>query len=262
MAESFIETVENLFTKMDELVPTSLYPAEVLPIPGRISGTAFFPGGAGIYLERRDRSTVEFPFGGVMILGHNFDSEEGFKKSLQRGREVVTRGTWGQLLKLLKDAGIPFDQCFFTNAFMGLCEGDDNKQYRGRDDPEFRAACLRFLKAQIEIQRPRFILTLGLHVPPLLACASPDLTAWKGKCKRHGCDPKIYLRDLDAAPFFPCARFELGDGSIQTAVVTGIAHPSDGRNCEKRTPNGFSAGRAGEVEMARRGWEIGGASRP
>jgi hypothetical protein len=169
MPTPFIEIVDRLFTKMDKLIPAALYPDHVLQIPRRINGTAFFPGGSGLYLEERDQSTVEFPFGGVMLLSHNFDSESGFQNSLQRGKEKLTSGTWRSLIGLLEAADVPFKDCFFTNAFMGLCEGSNSFDYRGRDDKRFRTACLRFLKAQMELQRPRLIVTLGLHVPPLLA---------------------------------------------------------------------------------------------
>jgi hypothetical protein len=207
-----------------------------------------------LHFENRDLNSVEFPFGGVMILGHNFDSEAGFKKSFATGKEQLTTGTCGPLLKLLGAVPIPPGQSFFTNAFMGLCEGSDNMKYKGRSDPTFRAACLSFLKFQIEIQRPRFILTLGLHVPPLLACASSDLRAWKGKTKAGSCDPKLFLKDLDAAPMFNAARIELDDGSVHTAVVTAIAHPSDGRNGARRTPKAFD----GEMDLIREGWEKDG----
>jgi hypothetical protein len=257
MSGPFVKVVDHLFHTMDALVPTALYErAHVRPIPGRIPGTAFFPGGSGLHLS--DPAVAEFPVGGVMILGHNFDSEAGFQASFARGREDVKQGTWGALLQLLKDADIPVEACFFTNAFMGLCEGDDNKKYLGRDNLDFRAACLRFLKAQIATQRPRFILTLGLHVPPLLAAASPDLEAWAGKVKRHGCDRRLRLRDLDAAPFFSGARFELGGGSTHRAAVAAIAHPSYRLNGRRRAPSGFSGGLKGEREMIRRGWGMCG----
>lgn len=257
MSGPFLEVVDHLFHTMDELVPTALYKAaHVRPILGRIEGTAFFPGGSG--LDLRDPSVAEFPFRGVMILGHNFDSEAGFQASFQRGEEVVTKGTWGALLELLEEAKIPVEACFFTNSFMGLCKGDDNKKYLGRDNPDFRAACLRFLKAQIETQRPRFILTLGLHVPPLLAAACGDLSAWAGKNKRYGCDRRLRLADLDAAPIFPGARFELGEGCTHTAVVAAIAHPSYRLNAKRRAPKGFSPGLEGEGELIGRGWEMCG----
>jgi len=39
MPTPFIEIVDRLFIKMDELVPAALYPDHVLQIPGRINGT-------------------------------------------------------------------------------------------------------------------------------------------------------------------------------------------------------------------------------
>src|SRR5438309_495401 len=104
MPRPFIEFVDRLFIRMDQLVPAALYPDHVLQIPARINGTGFFPGGSGVYLEERDRNLVEFPFGGVMILGHNFDSEFGFQNSLQRGKEKLTSGTWRSMIGLLEAA--------------------------------------------------------------------------------------------------------------------------------------------------------------
>jgi hypothetical protein len=52
--------------------------------------------------------------------GHStFDSETGFNDSVKRRKENLTTGTWGPLLKMLTKAEVPFDRCFFTNAFMG-----------------------------------------------------------------------------------------------------------------------------------------------
>jgi hypothetical protein len=125
--------------KMDELVPAAIFPAQVLRVPAeKIAGTAFFPGGSGLYRKDRDPATIRFSVGGVMILGHNFDSEFGFQESVRRGKEKLTRGTWGPLLRLLKEAHVPVDRCFFTNAYMGLCEGDDSLVYRGRDIVDFK----------------------------------------------------------------------------------------------------------------------------
>jgi hypothetical protein len=233
--------VAGLLADMDALVPSELYPADVLSIPNqKITGTAFFPGGSGLYLEDVGADDdVQFPFGGAMILGHNFDSEIGFHKSFSDGKESLTSSTWGPLLRLLTGASIPPEQCFFSNAFMGMCAGADNRDYKGRDDKGFRDGCLEFLLCQIETQRPRFILTLGLHAPPLLACASSDLKAWKGRPKRNGCDPKLRLHDLDVAPIFYDAKFELWDGAFHTAVVTAIAHPSL-PNGRRRKPNNFT----------------------
>ena len=240
------ETISLLNEAMSKTVPLDSYPSRVLPMPvERIAGTAFFPGGSGLYLEDREPASVVFPVGGVMILGHNFDSEAGFMASVARGKEKLTSGTWAPLLRVLKEADIPLAQCFFTNAFIGLCEGNDNRKYRGRDDGAFRAACRVFLSAQIDFQRPRLIVTLGLHVPRMIAELSPDLSAWIG--------PKLRLTDIDAAPLVREAGFRLGDGSTHRAVVVPIAHPSRPNGC-RRKPAGFSPGRKGEIEAVRAGW--------
>ncbi len=253
-----VDVEAELLKKMDECVRR--YPSDVPRIPSgppedRIAGTAFFPGGKGLYLEDRNPLTADFPFGGVMVLGHNFDSETNFKKSVKRGLEESNKGTWGALKDMLSEAGVPMKQCFFTNAFMGLCKGAKSGDYRGRDRRGFRRSCLGFLKEQIEIQKPRLIMTLGLHVPPLLERASPDcLGAWKGVCRGVHCDPELHLQEIDAKPMVLDARFRLRDGLTHQAVVVPLAHPSDGRNTRKRRPIGFSDGIFGEVELIRAGY--------
>lgn len=244
-----MKLISEFFRTMDEIVAPALYPPHVVKVPARIAGTAFFPGGSGLYLEGRDANAVEFPFGGVMILGHNFDSETGFRESLLRGRGKLESGTWRSLIALLTAAQVPVEQCFFTNAFMGLCSGDNRFEYRGRDDERFRAACLSFLGTQIAFQQPSLILTLGLHVPPILAQLSPDLSRWRG--------PKLHLRDLDAQPLEMAARFELNGGSVHKAVVVPIAHPCL-PNGGTKNPRGFSAGKQGEIELLRDGWRAVG----
>jgi uracil-DNA glycosylase len=180
-----------------------------------------------------------------MILGHNFDSEVGFRESVQRGKENLKSGTWRSLLVLLKAAGVPLNECFFINAFMGPCKGKNNLDYRGRSDEQFGVACLSFLTAQIELQRPQLIVTLGLHVPPVLARISPGLSPWRG--------PRLRLKDIDDAPIFFRVGINLGNGSSYQANVAALAHPSM-PNSGKRQPLRFPPGKAGEVELIRAGW--------
>jgi hypothetical protein len=130
-----------------------------------------------LYLEVRDPTTIKFPVGGVMIFGYNFDSEFGFKESARRGKEKPTSGMWGPLLRLLKEA-----------------DGDDSLVYQGWDHREFQIACRTVLNAKIEIQPPRLIITLGLHVPPLLAALSSNLSLGIGQ--------RITLKDRT-----PCRSF-------------------------------------------------------
>src|SRR5690349_18686141 len=119
MPENEENPVEKLFTQLSQFGP---YPIGVVPVPGRIAGTAFFPGGAGLWDAQVGKRLPRFPLGGVMVLGHDFDSVRSFNKSYAAGTEVERLGdgryrtgaTWRNLLPVLKGAGIAFDDCFFT----------------------------------------------------------------------------------------------------------------------------------------------------
>jgi hypothetical protein len=241
MSPFMLDVSQGLVGMMHELVPVDLYPSGVLPIPAnRIQGTAFYPGGSGLWLEGRDPASVEFPVGGVMILGHNFDSENGFGQSVLRGKECLTSGTWGPLVRLLSAAGVDLEGCFFTNAFMGLCSGDDSFVYHGRDDQPFRTACVEFLLHQIEVQKPRAILTLGGYVPSLVCEASENCSIWR--------KDKVTLAELDAHPVVDNVYFTMADGSSHGLTVVPLAHPSLPNN-RRRLPAGFAPGKAGEIEI-------------
>ena len=116
------------------------------------------------------------PIGGVMALGHNFDSEKSFADSLARGIEQINGQTWRPLRPLFERAGIPMERCCFTNAFMGLMAGSKaTGSFPGARDPDFVRRCQAFLLEQIRMQQPQLILTLGIHVPKVLAPLAPDL---------------------------------------------------------------------------------------
>ena len=53
-------------------------PTNVVPVPAPIQGTAFFPGGFGLWREDVSRPLPAWPLGGVMILGHDFHSEYAY----------------------------------------------------------------------------------------------------------------------------------------------------------------------------------------
>jgi hypothetical protein len=235
----------SLHEEMDHIIPQNIYPTGVVPVPReRIAGTAFFPGGPGLYFELSGARESNFPFHEIMVLGHNFDSELRFKRSRCRGKEDLTRGTWRGLLRLFKGADISPDQCFYTHGYAGLCGGDDNRRYLGREDEQFRAACVSFLRFQIHFQQPRLILTLGLHVPPLLAELSSDLADWNR--------PRLRITDLDAAPLFLGVKLNLSSGLEHATNVVALVHPSRPNNA-RRMPKGFAQGEIGEIEMIRAG---------
>lgn len=149
-----------------------------------------------------------------MVLGHDFHSEHGYRKSLKAGSESAQLPTWRNLLALMSDAGIDKGETFFTNAFMGLRQGPATTgPFPGRNDEAFVARCQRFLRAQLATQRPRLILTLGRWVPRLLAPLSADLDSWSNANT---------FAEIDVAPVHKGVRFP----SAVRSVVVALVHPS------------------------------------
>jgi uracil-DNA glycosylase len=120
------------------------------------------------------------PVGGVMVLGHNFDSEVGFAYSLAQEGENLKGPTWRTLRSVLTQAGIALEDCFFTNAYMGLKAGSKpTGEFPGARDAAFVRRCQWFLGEQIRVQQPRLLLTLGKEAPPVLMPLAPALhEAW------------------------------------------------------------------------------------
>jgi hypothetical protein len=191
------------------------YPAGVLPLGGRISGTSFFPGGDGLWKE--EDSSVDIPIGGVMVIGHNFDNVKGFQQSLLAGKEPLSSPTWRNLLQMLSNFSIAPSECFFTNAYVGVIDAESNVgDFPGGRSPIFVEKCLDLLAFEIEVQRPRLILTLGAFVPQLIASMSPSLATWRGHKSLIGIDK-------EALPFIPHASF--CNGAVKATVVP-LTHPA------------------------------------
>src|SRR5205823_522257 len=95
------------------------YPRGVVPVHRAVTGTAFFPGGYGLWRRSTESQLPEFPVERTMVLGQDFDSEAGYLRTLLRdGPE--SNATWRNLLPFLHEVGISPETCFFTNLFMGL----------------------------------------------------------------------------------------------------------------------------------------------
>jgi hypothetical protein len=125
-----------------------------------ISGTAFFPGGTGLWRGNQPFGRVPdlFPDAPVMFVGHNFDSIRGYNRSIVKGGEAHSF-FWGILLAYLAHARIGPEQCFFTNALMGLKPGSAVGAMPAV--PGYHDECHAFLNSQIEIVNPSLIATLG-----------------------------------------------------------------------------------------------------
>jgi hypothetical protein len=239
-----VHEVEQLFAAMPTVEP---YPDGVVRVPARIPGVAFFPGGSGLWGARANAPLPPMPIGDVMVLGHDFHSESGFRQSLAQGTEVpdVPRNqyrippTWTNLRRLFEEAGLAMDRCFFTNAYMGLRRGEvTTGRFPGSLDKGFVDRCRRFLLRQLEAQQPSVILTLGTWVPSFLSALSPELAKWE----RVGS-----IRDLDAAgPLVHGAVF--GTREPLRCTVAALTHPSlRGSNVGRRS---YAGVRGHDAEMA------------
>lgn len=236
--------IEDLFRHLAPDVEP--YPEGVVRPDGHIPGTAFFPGGSGLWMPN-GLTRPPMPTGGVMVLGHDFHSETGFKASLAQGTEFPERpangyrvpATWIALRRLLDEARVPLERCFFTNAYMGLREGHGNTgPFPGARDPAFVARCRRFFLRQLDAQQPAVILSLGIWVPRFLAPLSSQLDQWS-RAKR--------MKDLDdAGPIVHNVSFS---GSRLSCTVAALTHPSlRGPNVRRRRYDG-ATGHEAEIAL-------------
>ncbi len=230
-----LHPVDQLFLRLKTF---NSYPTGVSPIPVRIPGTAFFPGGDGLWLPEGATERPPMPVGKVMVLGHSFDSEAGYRRSLIKAGENLKGPTWRNLLKVLDEAGIPPGHCFFTNFFMGLFAGDKPiGKFPGARDTRFVEWCRAFLVEQIAVQKPKLILALGGFVPDLVGPLAPKLAAWA----KHKT-----LKELDEAKVAVLKNVRLGDNDVTLMALT---HPClRGANVIKRHYHDFT-GSAAEHQM-------------
>lgn len=207
--------MNHLFALHDQF---ESYPNGVVRISRRITGTAFFPGGFGLWNTQPDEPLPPMPVGGVMVVGHNFDSEAGFEHSFIHAGENLKGPTWKNLLAFLKQVEIFPERCFFTNAYVGLQPGDHAiGPFPGKQDPEFVCWCQNFLLEQIKLMQPQLILSLGAYVPPFLAPLSSELRrVWSG-VKRL-----TTLDEQEAALVYP-STFE---GVLRPTAVVALTHPA------------------------------------
>ncbi|MGH2719709.1 MAG: uracil-DNA glycosylase family protein [Actinomycetota bacterium] len=172
----------QLFEKMTKIE----VPPTICRITSPIPGTAFFPGGFGLWCE--GRSVVQLPKGGVMVIGNTFGNEEEHRNALARGSEDLDANrTWHNLRRWLAVAGREPWECFFTNAFIGLWPRDSSNSgkvtWSGRGVQALRRhyqeRCRDLLADQVRLLRPSAVVALGAQVPKFLAGMDPTLSRWQ-----------------------------------------------------------------------------------
>ncbi len=151
-----------------------------------IKGKAFFPGGRGIYDDDNDYSLSNKS---VMILGQDFDTKKNYEVSKNKGNEK--NPTWEGLRKLLLKTPIKLNDCFYTNAIMGVRNTNRNTgKSPAFKDKEYIEKCQEFFLYQLEIQKPVKILVLGLRTAEFLSKTSLQLESWKSIASFKSIDEK------------------------------------------------------------------------
>ncbi len=156
-----VEVESELRIRMNDIVKS--YPPHIHRVPEPpIAGTAFFPGGSGLWcgLQPFAPPPELFPIAPIMFVAHNYAGFEAFLRLRERGGEAVGDIWWPQIvLPLILGAGIEPEGAFFTNALMGLKDGGSEGDMGAT--PEFENECSAFLREQIRIVRPSRIVSLG-----------------------------------------------------------------------------------------------------
>ena len=144
---------------MDEIVTS--YPPHIYRIESPyVEGTAFYPGGCGLWSGFKHFAPPPevFPASPAMIVAHNYASLDAYKKLRKKGGES---GFWWReiVLPLLSGAGIDATTAFYTNALMGLKDGSSVGPMNATK--EFENECCQFLVEQIRIVQPSIVITFG-----------------------------------------------------------------------------------------------------
>jgi hypothetical protein len=230
------------------------YPEGLTGFPGKLRGQGFFPGGDGLWREAAATTGhAPFPTGGVMILGNDFgclDNPDprspGFVQCLAKGYEDPP--TW-KIRATLRKATIPGDQCFFTNAYLGLRTSVKSTGLSpGSSNALFKSICRDFFIAQMSLQKPKLIVCLGheprLFVAPILL---PDRHAWRKAMSfpalDQTCDQILY------------GSLQTGKEELNPALVV-IAHPSFAWSTHAQYPRTFlgQKGEAAEIALLAAAW--------
>ena len=207
--------VDRLFAEMPERI--GKYAEGTVPVWARIRGTAFFPGGSGLWRPTDGDQLPSMPEGGVMVIGQDYYTKSGYLEFLRDGQELNTP-TWRELRRLFSEAHLAEERCFFTNGWMGLrSAGGATGRYAGARDPGFTLRCAGFLEHQIAVQRPRLILTLGGRVLRMVTTIAPALA------ERWGKRPTLRSIDSRNAGLVRDVPFP-GAGAVSAHVVA-LVHP-------------------------------------
>lgn len=189
-------------------------------------GLAFFPVGRGLFGDGED-----LPKGKIMILGQDFGTLSYTQNLPQSGEDIRTNATWRNLLKLIRDAKISENECFFTNAIMGVREKEEKMTGKspGMKHEGFRKKCQDFFEFQLETQKAATIWALGMEVMRFLLPLSSELR------KKWSRISSLKSLDETSTPLLKSVHFD-NTNLLKTNVLI-LSHPCIWSNLEKRKFN-------------------------
>jgi hypothetical protein len=161
-----VDVIQQLLHEMNRLVLT--YPEGVertgSTLDELIAGTAFFPGGTGLWRGKLAGGSLplQFPERPVMFVAHNFGNTASLQDAIRDKGEAHSgfSDLWDNLLDFFIYADL-FDPSkgFFTNALMGLKPG--GRSGTMPSCPPYKEQCLHFLSSQVQIVNPEAVVILG-----------------------------------------------------------------------------------------------------
>jgi hypothetical protein len=210
---------------VEHLPTVEPYPSGVAPVSQskRIAGSSFFPGGNGLWAP--SGGMPDLPPRPVMVLGNNWGIVSDHESAFAEGAERMSHPTWRNLLSILRLAELPTQDCFFTNAFMGLMDSDSNiDDFPGARDHEFCRRCRDYLRLQLRTVEPRLVIAMGSAAVWMLSELTPDLRGWRGpKGGRRS------FKDIAASGSEVVSPVRV-EGVAAPFVSVAMKHTSDARN--------------------------------
>ena len=165
----------------------SSYPEEIKPVKQRLKGSAFFPGGDGIYKEGNWNILEKYP---ILFVGQDYDNEFNFKTvlKLKTESEIDNKNkTWLNLIKLFGEDTL--GKSFFTNAIMGLRKDESKNTGKSvafkKTNIEFLKKNCEFFKQQLNILQPEIMICLGIQVPRFIGHCFPDQATYLMKISNY-----------------------------------------------------------------------------
>lgn len=132
-------------------------------------GLGAFPGGPGTA-----HCAERFPKHGILVLAHDYDSLQRYRRAIDHGYDGVQNMTFRDLCKMFKEStndDFTLDDCFFTNRFMGVRkvvedhekepENSQSGTNPSRKFKEYRKLCEAVLRKTLHLLKPSLVITVG-----------------------------------------------------------------------------------------------------